>query len=96
MDPKVYDAYVGRYEIGHVTIVTFTREGDRLMAQPTDDAKFEVFPESETVFFLEPAKDATVTFVKNDKGKVTHIELHRDGRDTRAKRLDDPKENVAR
>ena len=88
VDPKVYDAYVGRYEIGHETIVTFTREGDRLMAQPTNEGKFEVFPESETVFFLNPATDATVTFVKDDKGKVTHIVLHRDGHDTKAKRLD--------
>ena len=62
------------------------------MAQPTDEGKIEVFPESETVFFLKPAKDATVTFVKDDKGKVTHIVLHRDGRDTRAKRLDDESE----
>ncbi len=97
VDPKVYDAYVGRYAIGHETIVTITREGDRLMAQATDDGKLEVFPESETVFFLEPAKDATVTFVKNDKGKVTHIDLHRDGRDSRATRLDDnPKADAAR
>ena len=35
VDPKMYDAYVGRYEIGHETIVTVTREGDHLMAQPT-------------------------------------------------------------
>ena len=97
VDPKVYDAYVGRFEIGHETIVTFTREGDRLMAQPTGDGKFEVFPESETVFFLEPAKDATVTFVKDDKGKVTHIVLQRDGRETKAKRLDDkPKAEATR
>ena len=79
VDPKVYDAYVGRYEIGPETIVTFTREGDRLMAQPDDEGKIEVFPESETVFFLKPSTDATVTFVKDDKGKVTHIVLHRDG-----------------
>ncbi len=97
VDPKVYDAYVGRYEIGHETIVTFTREGDRLMAQPTDEGKIEVFPESETVFFLNRAKDATITFVKDDKGKVTHVVLRREGHDTRAKRLDgDPKPNAAR
>ena len=92
VDPKVYDAYVGRYQIGHDTILTITREGDRLMAQPTNDAKVEIFPESENVFFLDPAKDATVTFVKDDQGNVTHAVLHREGRDTKAKRLDsDPK-----
>jgi CubicO group peptidase (beta-lactamase class C family) len=88
VDPNVYDAYVGRYKIGHDTIVTFTREGDRLMAQPIGEGKSEVFPESETVFFVKPSSDATVTFVKDDKGKVTHIVLHREGHDTKAKRLD--------
>ena len=68
--------------------MTVTREGDKLMAQPAGDAKFELFPESETVFFLKPTTDATATFVKDDKGKVTHIVVHREGHDTKAKRLD--------
>ena len=32
IDPKIYDEYIGRYEINHETIVTVTREGDKLMA----------------------------------------------------------------
>jgi CubicO group peptidase (beta-lactamase class C family) len=97
VDPNLYDAYVGRYEIGHDTIVTFTREGDRLMAQPSNEGKSEVFPESETVFFLKPSSDATVTFVKDDKGKVTHIVFRREGHETKAKRLDgEPKTGAAK
>ena len=97
LDPRVYDAYVGRYEIAHETVVTVTREGDHLMAQPTNDGKFELFPESETVFFLKPASDATVAFVKDDTGKVTHIALHREGHNTKAKRLDgEPKAGAAK
>ncbi len=86
--PSLYDAYVGRYQIGPTEIVTITREGDHLMAQPTDEGKMEVFPESETAFFIKPSVDATMTFIKDDKGKVTHILLHREGRETKAKRLD--------
>ena len=52
------------------------------MTQLTDQPKFEVFPESETVFFLKVV-DATITFVKDDKGKVTHLVIHQGGRDTR-------------
>ena len=38
-----------------------------------------------------------MTFVKDDKGKVTHIVLHRDGHETRAKRLDsEPKTEAAK
>jgi CubicO group peptidase (beta-lactamase class C family) len=97
VDPKLYDAYVGRYEVGPAIIATFTREGDHLMTQVDNEGKTEIFPESETVFFLNPSSDATVTFVKDDKGKVIHIVVHRDGQDTKAKRLDrEPKSDVAR
>jgi CubicO group peptidase (beta-lactamase class C family) len=97
VDPKLYDAYVGRYEIGPGIVVTFTREGDHLMAQGTGEGKAEVFPESETLFFLKPSSDATVTFVKDDKGRVTHIVVHREGHETKAKRLEgEPKPHAAR
>ncbi len=88
IDPKIYDEYIGRYEINHETTVTVTREGDRLMAQPAGDARFELFPESETVFFLKPTTDATATFVKDANGKISHVVLTRDGRKTDAKRLE--------
>jgi hypothetical protein len=89
INPSLYDAYTGRYQIGPTELVTITREGDRLMAQPTGEGKMEVFPESETIFFLKPSVDATMTFVKDKQGKVTHILLRREGRETKAKRLDD-------
>jgi Domain of unknown function (DUF3471) len=97
VDPKAYGGYVGSYEIGHDTILTVTRDGNRLMVQPTKYGKLEIFPESETVFFLSPAKDATITFVKDDLGKVTHIVVHREGRDTKAKRLEsEPKADAGK
>jgi hypothetical protein len=97
VDPGVYDAYVGRYEIGHETILTMTREGDHLMVQPTNDRSFEIFPESATFFFLRPAEDDTITFVKDDKGEVTHIVVRRGGREIKAKRLDSkPKADTPR
>jgi CubicO group peptidase (beta-lactamase class C family) len=49
---KVYDAYVGRYEMEPGIIATFSRDGDRLMIQVTNQPKFEIFPESDAVFFL--------------------------------------------
>jgi CubicO group peptidase (beta-lactamase class C family) len=88
VDPKIYDAYVGRYQIAPKVIATFTREGDRFLTQITNQPRFQAFPESETTFFLKVV-DATITFVKDDKGKVTHIVIHQGGRDTKAKRLED-------
>ena len=97
VDPKIFDAYVGRYEIGPDAFLAITREGDRLMGQATGNGQSEIFPESETVFFLNSATDATVTFVNDGKGKVTHIVVHMRGSDTTAKRLDgQPKTKAAR
>ncbi len=96
VDPKIYDAYAGRYEVEPKVIATITRDGDRLMTQVTGQPRFEMFPESDTVFFLKVV-DATVTFVKDDKGKVTHVVIDQAGREVKAKRLaDEPanKDNV--
>jgi len=57
------------------------------MTQATGQGKVEVFPESETAFFLKVV-DAQITFVKED-GKVTHAILHQGGRDSKAKRVEE-------
>jgi CubicO group peptidase (beta-lactamase class C family) len=87
VDPEIYDAYVGRYELAPERFLTVTREGDHLMAQPTGQGKLEIFPETEADFFLKVA-DVAITFVKDDQGKVTHLVLHQGGRETRVKRLE--------
>jgi CubicO group peptidase (beta-lactamase class C family) len=85
IDPKILDAYVGQYELAPSFILTMTREGDSLMTQATGQPKFELFPESETKFFLKVV-DTQVTFVKDDKGAVTHLILHQGG-DRTAKKI---------
>jgi CubicO group peptidase (beta-lactamase class C family) len=86
LDPKTYDAYVGQYELAPTVTVTVTKEDDRLMVQLTGQPKVEVFPESETKFFLRVV-DAQITFVKDDKGQVTHLVLHQGGQDRQAKKI---------
>jgi len=85
VDPKIYDAYVGQYEVAPDFVLTVTREGDRLMAQRTGQDKSEWYPESETRFFLKVV-DAQVTFVKDEQGRVTHLVLH-EGGDRTAKKI---------
>jgi CubicO group peptidase (beta-lactamase class C family) len=87
VDPKVYDAYAGRYQVEPKVIATIAREQDRLMLQLTDQPQVEMIPESETVFFLKIV-DATVTFVKDDRGKVNGLVIHQGNRDVKAKRLE--------
>jgi CubicO group peptidase (beta-lactamase class C family)/uncharacterized pyridoxamine 5'-phosphate oxidase family protein len=88
VNPKAYDAYVGRYDYGDgKAIMTVTREGDRLFAQLTGQPKIEIFPKSETEFFWKVV-NAQVTFVKDKNGKVTKAIHEQGGRKFDAPRME--------
>lgn len=84
VDPAIYDDYVGEYELRPGFTITVTREGNQIFAQATRQPKLEIFPESETRFFLKEI-DALLEFVR-EGGKVTAIVLHQGGRDMRGTR----------
>lgn len=86
--PEVLDRYVGRYRLLPQLELTFKKEGDKLIGQPTGQRPAELFAESETTFFLKVV-DATVEFVKNDEGKVTGLIFKQNGRDLKGERLPD-------
>jgi tetratricopeptide (TPR) repeat protein len=86
IDPKIFDAYVGDYELAPNFILTVTREGDHLMTQASGQPKVEIYPSSETEFFLKVV-DAQVTFVKNEQGQVTQLILHQGGQNIPAKKI---------
>ena len=86
VDPAIYDAYVGEYELAPDFHIVVTRAGDRLLAQATGQPQFELFPASETKFFLKVVK-ADITFVKNEQGQVTHLILDQGGRQQHAKKI---------
>ncbi len=85
VDSKLYEAYVGAYEMTPSFIMTVSKDGDKLMVQATGQPSFELFPESETKFFIRVV-DAKITFVKDDKGAVTSLILHQNGRDMPARK----------
>ena len=87
VDPAIYDDYAGRYRLAENVIFTVTREEDRLFVQLTGQPRFEVFPESETSFFLRVV-DAQITFGRSDDGSVDHLVLHQNGVDQRAARAE--------
>ena len=86
VDPAVYRAYVGEYELAPGFILTVTVEGDRIMTQATGQQKVEIFPSSPTEFFLK-VTNAQITFVKDASGAVTQLVLHQGGRDMPAKKI---------
>lgn len=86
VDPKIYDAYVGEYQLTPTFSVVVTKEGERLFAQATGQPKFEIFPESETAFFLKVV-EAKITFQKDAAGGVTDFVLDQGGRQMPAKKV---------
>lgn len=75
---KVLDKYVGTYNFAPNFNLLITREGNRLMVQPTNQPTSQVFPESETLFFFKIV-DAKLEFVASEDGTVGEVILHQNG-----------------
>jgi hypothetical protein len=86
VDPKLFDGYVGQYQLAPNFILTITREGDQLYAQATNQPKVQIFPEGERDFFYKVV-DAQITFDTDASGRATSLTLHQNGADLPAKRI---------
>ncbi|MFA6312594.1 MAG: serine hydrolase [Sterolibacterium sp.] len=86
LDPRVFDAYVGKYQIAPNSTIVISREGERFFAQATGSAKTEIFSDSATHFYTNDA-DAEGTFVKN-QDVVTHMVLLLNGRAAQARKIE--------
>lgn len=80
LEPVTLDQYVGNYPMMPGFEITVFRNGDRLLAQATNQPAFGIYPESETEFFYR-AVDARITFVKDKEGKISKLVLHQHGMD---------------
>lgn len=74
VDPGIFDGYAGVYELGPDLVLTVAREGDHLMAQITGEPKTEMFPESDSKFFLTVA-DVQLEFQRGADGKATGLTM---------------------
>jgi CubicO group peptidase (beta-lactamase class C family) len=86
IDPEIFDQYVGEYELAPGFTVRIFRDGTRFMSQGTGEPAFEIFPETETRFFLKVG-EGKAEFVKDEAGKVIEMVLTVRGRTIRAKRI---------
>jgi hypothetical protein len=90
VDPRLYDTYAGRYELPIGITLAISRDGDRLFVDATGDAsgygKVEMFPESETKFFVK-SMNAQVTFVRGERGRVDRVIVRQDDQEMQALRL---------
>src|SRR5689334_10379639 len=70
IDPKIFDEFVGQYSFAENPdlVLSFLREGDKFFLLPTNQGRIEIFPESQTKFFLKLI-DANAEFVRDAQGK---------------------------
>ncbi len=86
LDSKIYDAYVGQYEVAPNVIFIVTKESDKLMSQTTGQPKMELLPESEIEFFIK-GFSAQFVFVRDESGRVTKLIINQEGQRVTARRL---------
>jgi CubicO group peptidase (beta-lactamase class C family) len=88
VDPAVLDSYCGKYKLQTGLIATISSDGKMLYAEAPGHTKTTMTPISETEFFAK-AMSATVTFSKDENGKVYKILVNMGGQEITAWRLPD-------
>lgn len=86
LDSKALSRYVGAYQMNPGPVMLITLEGNQLKSKLGNQQPLDIFPESETMFFLKVV-DAQLEFPKD--GSASQVTLHQGGRDMIAKRLSD-------
>ncbi len=69
----------GQYKLVPGSIVTIIKKGSQLSAQTAGQEMIAIYPESETTFFPKTS-DTGIKFTKNDKGIVTKLSIHQNGK----------------
>jgi len=86
IDPKVFAAYVGEYQITNGPLIAVFLEGSKLMAKPGGQPGVELIPESETTFFVREI-NGRVIFTRDATGKVTGLTASEGGNDFSAAKV---------
>jgi len=87
VDPATLDAYAGQYEVPGLGPLDITKDGDKLVGAPPGQPKAELVSQGNDRFFVA-GPDVNLTFVKDDKGQVTHVSVRMgDGREVQAKKV---------
>lgn len=82
-----YDDYVGKYDYGQA-LMTIRRSGNRLLAQLSGQAEYEIFPSAPDKFFWKIA-DAQIEFVRDENGRVSHGLHTQNGATIKVARVED-------
>ena len=72
IDPKIYDDYVGRYQLFTGNLYTVRRNGNKLMLNSRLSGEQELIPENDHTFVVK-GNQYRVIFVRDEKGQITHL-----------------------
>lgn len=78
IDPAVFDAYSGDYELVPGFVLTFRRDEGRFFTRATGQREIEIYPSSDSTFFLTEV-NARLTFHRESDGSVNRVTLHQGG-----------------
>ncbi|MET2985327.1 serine hydrolase [Aureibaculum conchae] len=84
----ILKSYIGKYELTPNFIITISKEGNQMKAQATGQPIIDIFPKSNTVFYLKVV-NAQITFNTNKTGKVESLTLLQGGQEMTGKKLVD-------
>lgn len=84
---EILEGYVGIFQLAPGFRIEITREGDRLFAQATGQARYEIFPKSRTRFFYKVVP-AEIELETRLDGHATGLVLFQGGREMRAARVE--------
>ena len=85
LSDAVLSTYVGEYELAPGYIFTIAKDGSQLSAQLTGQQALPIYPYAEAKFFSKVV-EASIDFIKDDKGTVIKLVLHQNGRQMEAPR----------
>lgn len=82
----VLASYVGEYELTPGFILSVTKEGSQLKAQATGQPAFEIFPKSESEFYLKVVT-AQINFNRDKADNVESLTLFQNGQEIVGKKI---------
>jgi CubicO group peptidase (beta-lactamase class C family) len=88
IDISLLEDYTGRYNYGRGAVLIVSLENGKLYAQLTGQSKFQIFPSSENEFYWKVV-EASVKFIRDDNGKVTHAIHNQGGQQLEAEKLEE-------
>ncbi|HET9746990.1 MAG TPA: serine hydrolase [Chitinophagaceae bacterium] len=86
VDKTILMSYAGEYELMPGFTIQITVEDERIFAQATNQGKNEIFPQSESRFFLKVV-DAQLEFFKGPDNKISHLVLYQGGQRMEGKKI---------